>query len=119
MKTINAFLIIAFISFAISPSSSEKQTCEGHKPNVENGQAFSLDFCRTTNKGGYAACCFVKWKKGDLRQYNCYPVTNSEWGNIDATITDFKKNYNAEVVSFDCSASYLFGSLLLILSVLF
>ena len=115
MKTINAFLIIAFISFITSQS---KQTCEGHKPNGEQGPAFSLDFCRTTNKEGSAACCFVKWKKGDLRQYNCYPVSNSDWGNIDNTIKTFEDAYG-EVVSFDCGASYLFGSLLLILSILF
>ena len=126
MKTINVFLVI-FLIYAIKSHltefGDEAKSCESYRPGGEN--AFSLDFCRTITYEGYSACCFVKWKNGDLRKYNCYPITSAQWGDMDVAETAFTNYANAQgftdvdIVSFDCSSSYLYGTLLLLLAVLF
>ncbi len=96
------------------------KTCTQYSPYGGKGsQAFSLDFCRATKlEDDVVACCFVKWENSEgKRQYNCAPVTSDGLADIDQTIEIFKKaNSASDVDSFDCSASYLYGPLLLILA---
>ncbi len=125
MKTINVFLLIMFIyAIKCSLTEFEEKKCEDYEPNNSgDNHAFSLDFCRTTSydTSSYAACCFVKWESsGEKREYNCYRITPTLYADMDEAETAFKKLSNAEdIISIDCSASYLYGSLLLILALLF
>ena len=130
MKTISAFLLIMLVCAINSNLDNfETQTCLDHTPtfytshNTHN-PAYSLDFCRSTYfTSPYVQCCFIKWQTAndEYRRYNCYPVTAEQFNNIDDLIDNIEKNTNVidEVVSLDCSSSYLYGSLLLIASLLF
>ena len=132
MKAINAFLLIALI-YVIG---SADFNCLDYVPNfkgsyvtdrsskVEN-PAFSLDFCQSTafSSKDYYSCCFLKWTDtNDTQRYNCFPVNHTEMADIDL-IVDYldalENNGIDEVDSLDCSSSYLYGSLLLILALLF
>ena len=129
MKTISAFLLIMLVCAINSNLDNfETQTCLDHTPTFYTGNnihnpAYSLDFCRSTqyNTYEYAQCCFIKWKTADKeRRYNCYPVRISELNNIDDLIDVIEDLTSVdEVDSLDCSSSYLYGSLLLIASLLF
>ena len=120
MKIINTFLLIMLI-YATKGALTEfgdQKMCTDYKPGGK--QAYSLDFCRTTSYDGYAACCFVKWEKNDAREYNCYPVTSEQWGDMDKAEAAFNTDSGAsDIVSFDCSASYLYASLLVVFALLF
>ena len=129
MKTISAFLLIVLI-YAINSNldNFERQDCLNHAPNflsarTGTNQAYSLDFCRSTYfTSTYAQCCFLKWKdNNERRQYNCYPVTATELSDIDIATKFIKENVgeNGDLVSLDCSSSYLYGSLLIIAALLF
>ena len=131
MKTISAFLLIMLVC-AINSNLENfpTQECLDHVPpflsiGKANNQAYSLDFCRSTkyNTYDYAQCCFIKWKRANTkaRQYHCLPVTVAQLNNIDDLIDGFESITNVvdEVDSLDCSSSYLYGSLLLIASLLF
>ncbi len=86
----------------------------------EGKTAFSLDFCRSTDYGDFYRCCFIKYEKDNKRYYHCAGVTNYGFWNIDETISSFEAAIgNVEIDSFDCSASYLYVSLLLIFALLF
>ena len=83
--------------------------------------AYSLDFCRSLflNTDRYYTCCFVKWKDAkDVHRYNCFPVTPTQMADIDSLVDSIKGNVS-KLYSLDCSSSYLYGSLLLILALLF
>ena len=127
MKTISAFLLIMLVCAINSNLDNfETQECLKHAPAFIGGggePAYSLDFCRSTkyNTIEYAQCCFLKWEIGDeIRRYNCYPITPREFYDIDIAV-DAIKNYKevTDLVSLDCSSSYLYGSLLLIAALLF
>ena len=134
MKAINAFLLIALIY--VIGSADAQIRCLDYVPNfkgsyvaersskVEN-PAFSLDFCQSTafSSKDYYSCCFLKWTDtNDTQRYNCFPVNHTEMADIDL-IVDYldalENNGIDEVDSLDCSSSYLYGSLLLILALLF
>ena len=102
----------------------ETKSCLDYTPQNlgftgDHNQAFSLDFCRSTNydPDDYAKCCFVKLELNDHRLYHCYPITLAEWADIEIAEDKIEKIYDLE--SIDCSSSYLFMSLLLLLSLLF
>ena len=124
MKTINALLLFALI-FAVNSGLSgfDKQTCLAHNPTQLGGegkQAFSLDFCRSTAYGSYYRCCFLKYEDAnEKRQYHCAGVSSAEFWDIDSTIDNIEKLLGVEIDSLDCSASYLYVSLLLIFALLF
>ena len=128
MKTINALLLFALI-FAVNSALNgfDRQTCIAHNPKEMGGeglQAFSLDFCRSTDleteSTGFYRCCFIKYEKDNQRQYQCAGVTSYGFWNIDETISNYESALgNIEIDSFDCNSSYLYVSLLLIFALLF
>ena len=130
MKAINAFLLIALIyvigsadfnceDYAPQFTGLEKRGSSNYKP------AFSLDFCQSTafDSDTYYSCCFLKWTDtNDTQRYNCFPVNHTEMADIDIIVDYLDGLENAgidEVDSLDCSSSYLYGSLLLIFTLLF
>ena len=129
MKAINTFLLIALI-YAIG---SADFNCLDYVPNFKGSYvakrskgdkpAFSLDFCQSTYfDSDYYSCCFLKWTDtNDTQRYNCFPVNHTEMADIDIIVDylDGLDNIIDEVDSLDCSSSYLYGSLLLILALLF
>ena len=118
MKFINVIVLVMLVYSCICELEFTTKTCIQYSP-YGGSPAFSLDFCRATKlEDDEVACCFVKWENSDgKRQYNCYPVTSYGLANIDKAIDAFKlANPNSDVDSFDCSASYLYGPLLLILA---
>ena len=123
MKTINALLLFALI-FAVNSGLSgfDKQTCLAHNPTQLGGEgktALSLDFCRSTDYGDFYRCCFIKYEQNDRRHYHCAGVTNYGFWNIDETIEAYESFLKVDIDSLDCSASYLYVSLLLIFALLF
>ena len=126
MKSIIAFLLITLIY--ISGSQDLPPVCQDYAPeffykstNDDGKNAYSRDFCRSLylNTDLYYTCCFIKWKDAkDIHRYNCYPVTPIQMANIDSLVDSIKGNVS-KLYSLDCSSSYLYGSLLLILALLF
>ena len=123
MKAITVFSLIVLISIIISQDT--QKSCLTYAPQffgTDAGKepAYSLDFCRSTYfTDPYYTCCFLKWKNStDHHQYNCYPVNHTEMADIDI-VTDRIENSGIDLDSLDCSSSYLYGSLLLILALLF
>ena len=120
MKFINVIVLVMLVYSCICELEFTTKTCTQYSPYGGGGsQAFSLDFCRATKlEDDEVACCFVKWENSEgKRQYNCVSVTSYGLANIDETIEIFKSSNSAsDVDSFDCSASYLYGPLLLILA---
>ena len=125
MKTINALLLLTLI-FAVNSDLSgfDTQKCQDYMPTELGGSkpAYSLDFCRSTNYvDDFYRCCFIKYEQNEKRQYHCAGVTDYGFWNIDDTIDAYQKSLgtDADIDSFDCSASYLYVSLLLIFALLF
>ena len=124
MKAITAFLLIALIYVCNSQA-----TCADYAPywsdrkGDRSDNAYSLDFCRSTafESKDYYTCCFLKWRdQNDTHRYNCYPVNHTEMANIDYA-TEYIESFSQvkDLKSLDCGSSYLYGSLLLILALLF
>ena len=121
MKTIIAFLLIALIYV-----SNSQEACVDYTPNfsrysLHEKNAYSLDFCRSLyiRTDRFYTCCFIKWKDAnDTHRYNCFPVTHEQMKDIDPLVDSIKGNVS-KLYSLDCSSSYLYGSLLLILALLF
>ena len=124
MKTINALLLLALI-FAVNSALSgfDTQYCKDYNPTEFGGsgkQAYSLDFCRSTNYADdFYRCCFIKYEQNEKRQYHCAGVTEYGFWNIDETIDAYESALKVDIDTFDCSASYLYVSLLLIFALLF
>ena len=125
MKTINALLLLALI-FAVNSELTgfAHQYCTDYYPSEYGGskQAYSLDFCRSTdisNTGDVYRCCFIKYEQNNQRHYHCAGVTNYGFWNIDDTIEAYESFLKVDIDSLDCSASYLYVSLLLIFALLF
>ena len=124
MKTFNAVLLLVLI-FAVNSALSgfDTQSCDGYTPTEfggKNYQVFSLDFCRSTAYSNYYRCCFLKYEdKENRRQYNCIGVSSAEFWDIDTTIERAEGVLGVDIDSLDCSASYLYVSLLLIFALLF
>ena len=123
MKTINALLLLALI-FAVNSALSgfDTQYCKDYNPTEYGGtkQAYSLDFCRSTNYvDDFYRCCFIKYEQNEKRQYHCAGVTDYGFWNIDETIDAYESALKVDIDTFDCSASYLYVSLLLIFALLF
>ena len=126
MKAIHALLTIMII-YAIQAQIEDfgdVKTCEDYAPkdlesNYGDKPAFSVDFCRATKYEGYTKCCFLKWEDGEEnRKYNCYPIKSIGLADIDTEIEKIQQTL-PDVVSLDCHASYVYGTLLLIFALLF
>ena len=124
MKAITAFLLIALIYVCNSQAA-----CADYAPywsdrkGDRSDNAYSLDFCRSTafESKDYYTCCFLKWRdQNDTHRYNCYPVNHTEMADIDYA-TEYIERFSQvkDLKSLDCGSSYLYGSLLLILALLF
>ncbi len=123
MKAINAFLALMLILAANAQLNEYgTKTCADHSyKKVETNPAFSLDFCKVTQHDSNKRCCFLEWRDvHDHRKYSCVEVTAKNYSDIDAFIEELeKKSEIQEVKSLYCKSTYLFGSLLLILFLLF
>ena len=125
MKIIYAFvlIILAFVIKADYPTTY----CENYAPKKLNTEkygdnpAFSLDFCRSSfyDNSTYAKCCFLHWKESEKNRYNCVPATAQNFSDIDAFKDWLEEKLQGDVKSIDCKSSYLYGSIFLILALLF
>ena len=122
MKVFSIFLLISL--FALMESSLNTfstQKCSDYERTTDlEHQAFSRSFCRSLQLDeSYAQCCYLKYKIGDNTYYNCAQITLAEYYDIDVA-KDRYKGYNYDVKSLECtSSSYLYGSFLLLLFILF
>ena len=130
MKATSFLIFIAVI--AVINSSLQGFTvkrCDDYYNKQDIGhQAYSLDFCKTLDKSNYDSedkCCFLKYKRNGNTYYNCRLVRVDEFHHIKDTIKSIKASLgvdgdDVDVKSLECSSSsYLFGSLLLLLVLLF
>ena len=119
MKVVYALLVTMLI-FVNSESVPGYNTmkCEDYEPGLKN--AFSLDFCKSTlYDSTLDKCCFLKYEKDDKRHYHCYTVDLTDFNDIDKVIDDLQNKQGYDVKSLDCSSSYLFSSLLVLLALFF
>ena len=120
MKVIYAIFVLMLIYAVKANTFGDTKKCTDYTfSSVTTKPAFSLDFCRTTQYDGDGRCCFMKWKEGEKRRYSCVPVSRLELADIDDKISKLQSNSRiTEIESLDCQSSYLFVSVLLILSLL-
>ena len=124
MKVTSIFILIALFSVIESEliGFNEKNCHDYFITRDEAHQAFSRSFCRSLalNEGD-AQCCYLKYKTSDDRTYyNCAPLSLSQYYDIDSTKDTFENAYSIDIKSLECtSSSYLYGSLLLLLFILF
>ena len=119
MKAIHAFLLLIFIHMNICTTVGfTEKSCSEYQPGGK--PAYSYDFCRSTNwEGSYARCCFVKLELNERRLYHCYGLSDNEWYDIDNAKSYLEQQLNYKVNLIECSSSYLYSSLLLLLILLF
>ena len=123
MKVFSIFLLIALFAIIESELTSfGVKNCHKYF-NSQNAdyQAYSRSFCRSLaiNEGD-AQCCYLKYKYNDRTYYNCAPLSLAQFYDIDTTIKNFESTYSIDVKSLECtSSSYLYGSFLLLLFILF
>ena len=123
MKVSTIFLLISL--FAVMKSSLTgfgTKYCNDYSGTEENQQAYSRGFCRSLAiEDGYAQCCYLKYKSDENTYYNCLQVKLAEYYDIDAKIESLETaNPNWDIKSLECtSSSYLYGSFLLLLFILF
>ena len=119
MKAIHAFLLLIFIHMNICTTVGfTEKSCSEYQPGKK--PAYSYDFCRSTNwEGTYARCCFVKLELNERRLYHCYGLSDNEWYDIDNAKSYLEQKLNYKVNLIECSSSYLYSSLLLLLILLF
>ena len=129
MKATSFLIFIAVIAVINSSLKGfTDKSCDQYynKTDLEH-QAYSLDFCKTLDKSNYDSedkCCFLKYKASNgTTYYNCRLVRVSEFHHIKDTIKSIEASLRVDgvdVKSLECSSSsYLFGSLLLLLVLLF
>ena len=122
MKVSSIFLLISL--FALMESNLDTFTtkkCTDYYGQKLAQQAFSRGFCRSLQiEESYAQCCYLKYKFGDKTYYNCAQITLAEYYDIDKAKDRFKNEESLDVKSIECtSSSYLYGSFLLLLFILF
>ena len=127
MKVFSIFLLIALFAIIESELTSfsvknchDYFNCESDCQKSDH-QGFSRSFCRSLaiNEGD-AQCCYLKYKYNDRTYYNCAPLSLAQFYDIDEAIKSFKSTYSIDVKSLECtSSSYLYGSFLLLLFILF
>ena len=120
------FATLSLMNSDLDSFSTKTKECSDYNGQGRDQQAYSKDFCRTTEVDAYK-CCFLKYKIDKVTYYNCIPLNISEFSNIDGTISkkeaslkDSLNNNNVKINSLECdSSSYLYSSLLLLLVFLF
>ena len=124
MKVSSIFILISLFAIIESDLSGfTVKNCHNYFLRTNSTyQAYSRSFCRSLalNEGD-AQCCYLKYKTDDDKTfYNCIPVTLSQFSDIDATIDSYEKANGWDIKSLECtSSSYLYGSFLLLLFILF
>ena len=123
MKVSSIFLLIALFDLIESqlPGFGVKNCHDYFDKKDFEHQAYSRSFCRSLQLNeGDAQCCYLKYKYTDGNTYyNCAQITLAEYYDIDVA-KDRYKGYNYDVKSLECtSSSYLYGSFLLLLFILF
>ena len=123
MKVFSIFLLIAL--FALMESNLDgfsTKYCSTYNGILPENQAYSRGFCRSLYlDDGYAQCCYVKYKIGESTYYNCVQLTLADYYDIDAAKDRLESgNSGWDIKSIECtSSSYLYGSFLLLLFILF
>ena len=118
MKAIHAFLLLIFIHMNICTTVGfTEKSCSEYQPGKK--PAYSYDFCRSTKwEDKYSRCCFVKLELNERRLYHCYGLSDAEWYDIDNEKKNLEQlSYKVNLI--ECSSSYLYSSLLLLLILLF
>ena len=124
MKVSSIFILISLFAIIESDLSGfTVKNCHNYFLRTNSTyQAYSRSFCRSLalNEGD-AQCCYLKYKTADDKTYyNCAPLTLSQFYDIDATIKSFETDHSIDIKSLECtSSSYLYGSFLLLLFILF
>ena len=121
MKATTLLLFIASICVIQSGLDGfrEKSCSDFQFKTDEDHQAYSKDFCRTLGlRDSDNKCCYVKFQQNNGTFYGCYEVTLKEFYDIKTVRDDLKTRYGLKKIVCD-SSSYLYGSLLLILVLLF
>ena len=129
MKVATLLIFLASLAFSIAQLEgfNNGKTCSDYYNKQDRGhQAYSKDFCRTLLLSGYK-CCFLKYEvqetDGKKTYYNCADLTYNQFVRIDDAKSDIRNEINLDgfnLKSLECdSSSYLYGSLLLLLVLLF
>ena len=123
MKVLSLLLLILFISeIGADLDGFKNHFCTEYTGTLAEQQAFSKDFCRTLGlEEGYAQCCYVKYKISESTYYNCIQLTLAQLNDMD-TAKDYARQQlkSDDIKSLLCtSSSYLYGSILLFLFILF
>ena len=122
MKVSSIFLLISLFALMESELKTfSTKKCTDYYGRKEENQAYSRGFCRSLQiEEGFAQCCYLKYKYTDGNTYyNCAQVTLEQYYDIDKA-KDYYKGLNYDVKSIECtSSSYLYGSFLLLLFILF
>ena len=128
MKAATLLIFLASLAFSISQLEGFRngKTClEYYNQQGRDRQAYSKDFCRSLQLSGYK-CCFLKYQvqetDGKKTYYKCAELTWNQFAKIDQAKSDIKNDLRADIKikSLECeSSSYLYGSLLLLLVLLF
>ena len=117
MKVTQALIIFALFSVIKTDLEGfDVNNCADFEPDGQ--PAYSLDFCRATyfDTSKVARCCFMKFKESNgITQYHCLELDLNEFMDID-TVIDAIELSGYDVSSLDCSSSYLYFPLLLILA---
>ena len=125
MKVSSIFILISLFAIIESDLSgfTVKNCNQYFKCIYPDCQAYSRSFCRSLalNEGD-TQCCYLKYKNttDEKTYYNCAPLTISQFYDIDAAIKNLEEYNPMDVKSLECtSSSYLYGSFLLLLFILF
>ena len=122
MKASSIFLLISL--FALMKSNLEgfsTKYCSQYSGPEADQQAYSRGFCRSLalDEDNAAQCCYVKYKIGENTYYNCAQLTLEEYYDIDKAKSNLEGK-GWDIKSIECtSSSYLYGSFLLLLFILF
>ena len=118
MKVTQALIIFALFSVIKTDLEGfDVNKCADFEPDGQ--PAYSLDFCRSTyfDTSEVARCCFFKYKDTNgITQYHCLELNSTQLMDIDDTIDMIEVAAQYDVSSLDCSSSYLYFPLLLILA---
>ena len=119
MKVTTILIFLAALSSITGLEGFSVKKCSDKSGEEPENQAYSKDFCRSTEYDSDKKCCFLKYKKESRTFYNCRELTISEFSKIDDTIKQYEFLYNMDIKSLECdSSSYLYGSLLFLLILL-
>jgi len=121
MKVSTIFLLISLFAMMKSTLTGfGTKYCKDYWGQEPEQQAYSRGFCRSLAiDSGYAQCCYLKYKIGQTTYYNCAQLTLTEYYDIDSKIQSLESG-EWDVKSLECtSSSYLYGSFLLLLFILF